>query len=209
MSKSNSDSQLLQRLLDGDEQAFETLIDDYHAEMVRLANVFVDDESAAEEIVQDTWMAVIDGIENFKGDSSLKTWIFGILTNLARKRGEADARTVNWSSLPEGSLDDTQNGRFDPEGWWSTPPAPWNTDPEEELMQTQLLEIVDEAIEELPASQRAVVTLRDVRGWPSDEVCDVLDISRGNQRVLLHRARSHVREALESNLADDGELEMS
>lgn len=205
MAITDDDSTLLESLLDGDERAFATLIDRHHGEMLRLAKAFVDDEPAAEEVVQETWMAVIDGLDDFEGRGSLKTWIFSILTNLAKKRGKKDARTVPWSELSDEPLDGEvaeESNRFSAEGRWSAPPVPWNTDPEQEAMRAQQLEIVQETIDQLPASQQAVVTMRDVQGWPAEEVCEVLDITRGNQRVLLHRGRTSVREALESHLKD-------
>lgn len=199
------DSELVERLLVGDEGAFEALIESHHRGMVRLARSFVSDESVAEEVVQETWTAVLDGLEGFEGRSKLKTWIFGILTNLARKRGKRDARTVNWSSVSEEPLDREvaeESSRFNAEGHWSVPPVPWNVDPEQELMRARMLERIAEAIEELPERQQAVVNLRDVEGWSSEEVCEVLDITKGNQRVLLHRGRSKVRDALESYPSD-------
>ena len=206
MATNDADRELVERLLDGDEAAFESLIDTHHRGMVKLARTFVVDETAAEEVVQETWTAVIDGLERFEGRSSLKTWIFSILTNLARKRGEKDSRSVAWSSLSDEPLDgevDEDSNRFNTEGRWSVPPVPWNTDPEEELLRTDMLEKIQQAIETLPPSQGAVVRLRDVEGLPSEEVCELLDISSGNQRVLLHRGRSKVRDALESYLKVD------
>ena len=203
-----ADAQLVERLLDGDEEAFEALIEEHHRGMVNLAKAFVVDESAAEEVVQETWTAVIDGLDGFEGRSSLKTWIFSILTNLARKRGEKDSRSVAWSSLSEGTIDQEvgeDSSRFATDGRWSAPPAPWNMDPEEEMMRADLLDEIRRAIENLPSRQQVVVRLRDVEGLGSEEVCEVLDITDGNQRVLLHRGRSKVRDALENYLADGRE----
>lgn len=210
MSTSDPDATLVERLQSGDESAFEQLVDAHHRGMVKLAQTFVDDEATAEEVVQETWTAVIDGLDRFERRSSLKTWIFSILTNLARKRGEKDARSLNWSSISEESLDrevSQESNRFNAEGHWSVPPPAWSTDPEEELMRAKLLERVKEAIDELPERQKVVVQLRDVEGMSSSQVCEVLDITSGNQRVLLHRGRTKVRDSLERYLADGKEVD--
>jgi len=206
MSSQDADPQLAERILGGNEAAFETLIDRHHASMVRYANSFVEDDSAAEEVVQETWTAVIDGLDDFEGRSSLKTWIYSILTNIAKQRGRKDARTVAWSSVSEETIDaevSEEGDRFNSDGRWAVPPVPWNTDPEEELFRSKLLDRIQSAIERLPPRQQAVVTLRDVQGFSAEEVCDVLEVTDGNQRVLLHRGRSKVREALESYLAEE------
>jgi RNA polymerase sigma-70 factor (ECF subfamily) len=200
MNDTTSDENLVERLRAGDDDAFASLIDRHHRSMVRLASVFVADEDLAEEIVQETWLAVINGLDDFEERSSIKTWIFAILTNKARKRGKRDARMKPWSSIFESSIDEevTPNAeRFDSKGRWAKPPAAWSVGPEERLMRDDLLKAIKSAIESLPASQRAVVRLRDVEGLSAAEVCDVLDITDGNQRVLLHRGRVKVREAVE------------
>jgi RNA polymerase sigma-70 factor (ECF subfamily) len=200
MNDTTSDENLVERLRAGDDDAFASLIDRHHRSMVRLASVFVADEDLAEEIVQETWLAVINGLDDFEERSSIKTWIFAILTNKARKRGKRDARMKPWSSIFESSIDEevTPNAdRFDSRGQWAKPPAAWSVGPEERLMRDDLLKAIKSAIESLPASQRAVVRLRDVEGLSAAETCDVLDISDGNQRVLLHRGRVKVREAVE------------
>ncbi len=202
MSGGTSDSEhaLIARLRQGDEQAFGELIERYHASMVRLAAMFVDTEASAEEIVQETWVAVIGGLDRFEQRSSLKTWMFSILTNQAKKRAAKDSRTRAWSSLFDVAMDEelsSEEGRFDRSGHWVRPPIRWKSDPEERLMHQKLLEVVAAAIDELPASQRSVVWLRDVEGLSSTEVCEVLEITPGNQRVLLHRGRAKVRRAVE------------
>lgn len=208
MSLSDDDTNLVERLLDGDERAFETLIDHHYSAMLRLAKTFVADESTAEEVVQETWTAVIDGLDRFEGRSSLKTWIFSILTNLARKRSRRDSRETVWSSISEEPLDgeaSEMTERFDSGGRWNLPPKNWKSDPEQELMRSRMLDEVQKALDDLPARQRAVVMLRDVEGLTPEEACDVLEITRGNQRVLLHRGRTKIREALEESLSEGGE----
>jgi RNA polymerase sigma-70 factor (ECF subfamily) len=204
-----NDEELLERMLAGDESAFEELVDSYHRSMFGLAKTFVDDSTIAEEIVQETWLAVIDGLDRFEGRSTLETWIFGILSNVARTRLRRDARAHSWSQLFEGSIDEEfseSDERFDSSGRWSTPPQPWGVDPEQRLMRRDLLEVIGRALDELPSSQSAVVRLRDVEGLSSREVCEILEISRANQRVLLHRGRVAVREAIAAHLADDDEV---
>jgi RNA polymerase sigma-70 factor (ECF subfamily) len=196
-----TEDELVARLRGGDEAAFGELIDRHHASMLRLARVFVADKSAAEEIVQETWLAVIDGLEDFEQRSSLKTWIFGILGNQSKQRARTDARTQAWSSIFDDSMDQelsTMSERFDGSGHWKSPPVAWKFDPEQRALKHKLLEVVQQAIEQLPASQRGVVWLRDVEGLSSGEVCQVFDITAGNQRVLLHRGRTKVRNAVES-----------
>jgi RNA polymerase sigma-70 factor (ECF subfamily) len=202
---------IIDRLLAGDEQAFEALIDAYHGQMVRVARAYVTDETAAEEVVQETWAAMLDGLRDFKGDSSLKTWLFAILTNQAKKRGKRDAREPNWSSISEEGLSDEladdgqfdSDGRFENDAHWSSAPGDWRSDPEQEMMRSHLRDELIDAIESLPARQQVVLTLRDVHGWSPDEVCEVLDISNGNHRVLLHRAREKVREEMAPHLTDE------
>ncbi len=203
-----ADRRLIARLRDGDEAAFAELVDMYHASMLRLARSFVSDRAVAEEVVQETWLGVIRGIDRFEGRSSLKTWLFRILTNTAKKRGVRERRSVPFSSLAgpddEAAVD---ADRFLPEGhqWaghWAAPPPSWGPAPEERLLAGEARAVIDDAVAQLPEMQRQVITLRDIDGWSSKEVCDVLDLSEVNQRVLLHRARSKVRGALESYFAD-------
>jgi RNA polymerase sigma-70 factor, ECF subfamily len=200
------DHDLVQRLRDGDESAFVELIDRYGATMLRVAQMYVRDRATAEEVVQETWLAVLNGIDRFEERSSLKTWLFRILTNRAKTRGERDGRMVPFSSLaganPEGDEPSVDTDRFlGPDsphpGAWAAPPVPW---PQDKLVESETLGVIEMAIEKLPEAQRQVILLRDVDGWTPMEVSDVLGITDGNQRVLLHRARSKVRAALEEYL---------
>jgi len=193
-----SDDDLVRRLRSGDESAFTELINAYHPSMVRLAQSFVSSRAVAEEVAQDTWLAVLKGIDGFEGRSSLKTWVFHILANRARSTGAREQRTTPVDLGDEGSVD---RRRFDETGAWSDPPAHWSDEVVDRLSSGPLVAEVRAAISELPESQRAVVTLRDVDGLSSKDVCDVLEISEANQRVLLHRGRSRVRARLEDELA--------
>ncbi len=194
------DLALVERLLGGDEPAFAALVDLYHGRLIRLAMVFVSDRAAAEEVVQETWLGVLNGLGKFEGRSALKTWIFRILTNRAKTRGGRDARFVSFSSLadPDAKGEPAVDpDRFTAKGMWGQPPRPWTENtPEKLLLRREAMALLEKAIAELPPNQRAVVTLRDVDGLDSGEVCDLLEISESNQRVLLHRGRSRLRRAL-------------
>jgi len=203
------DARLLAALRAKDETAFAGLVDGLSPAMLRLARTYVPTRSAAEEAVQETWLAVLEGLDRFEGRSSLKTWIFRILMNRAMTRGQRERRSVPFSALFDPGTDPGEPSvdadRFhDPgsrlPGHWASPPRPWDEVPETRLLSTETLARVQTAIEALPPSQREVITLRDVSGWTSHEVCNVLDLSETNQRVLLHRARSKVRRALEEYL---------
>jgi RNA polymerase sigma-70 factor, ECF subfamily len=202
------DHELVQRLREGDESAFAELIDRYGTTMVRVAQMYVKDRATAEEVVQETWLAVLTGIDRFEERSSLKTWLFRILTNRAKTRGERDGRSIPFSSLAGAGEEDepaVDPDRFlgpdsrDP-GAWAAPPRAW---PQDRVLQKETLDVIQMAIEQLPDAQREVIRLRDVEGWTPMEVTDALEITDGNQRVLLHRARSKVRAALESYLDPD------
>jgi RNA polymerase sigma-70 factor, ECF subfamily len=202
----SGDAQLVEALRAGDEDAFARLVREYQPSLVRVARIYVSSQAAAEEVAAETWLAVLKGLDRFEGRSSLRTWIFRILTNIAKTRGQRDGRTLPFSALedpgrvPEAALD---ADRFlDPEhprwpGHWALKPEAW---PEDALVAAETREKLAEAIEALPAAQRAVISLRDIEGWSSEEVRNALDLSETNQRVLLHRARSKVRAALESYL---------
>jgi RNA polymerase sigma-70 factor (ECF subfamily) len=205
----SAEAQLLVALRAGDEAAFAQLVREYQPSLVRVARIYVSTQAAAEEVAAETWLAVLNGLDRFEGRSSLKTWIFRILTNIAKTRAQRDGRTLPFSALqdpgrvPEAALD---ADRFlDPEhprwpGHWAVRPEPW---PEDALVVAETQAVVAEAIEALPPAQRAVISLRDVEGWSSEEVRNALELSETNQRVLLHRARSKVRRALESYLGED------
>jgi RNA polymerase sigma-70 factor (ECF subfamily) len=207
-SASPDEAQLVEALRRGDEEAFASLIDRYHASLVRLATVYVRNRSVAEEVAQETWLGVIRGIERFEGRSTLKTWIFRILTNTAKTRAQRESRTVPFSALGDADLSEptVDADRFLPPdhlqwpGHWGSPPSSWDGLPESRLLARETLDRVQAAIEALPPAQRQVITLRDVEGWSSEDVCSLLELSEVNQRVLLHRARSKVRRALEEYL---------
>ena len=205
-----SERDLCAALRRGDESAFSTLVSLYHAPLRRLALSYVRSAAVADEVVQETWLAVLRGVDNFEERSSLKTWIFRILTNKAKTRAERESRTVPLSALPSGDAGEDEsavdpNRFFDQQharwpGHWASPPARWDELPAEHLEGRELLDAMKAAIEELPARQRQVIVLRDIEGWDAEEACRVLELSEANQRVLLHRARSRVRQALEDQL---------
>jgi len=188
------------------------LVERYSPSMLRIASLYTPSRAVAEDVVQETWLGVIQGLDRFEGRSSLKTWIFRILTNRAKTRGQRERRSIPFSSLAdresEGSEPAVDPSRFMGEDdrfshGWASPPTSWEDVPEDRLLSTETLSKVEEAIAELPEMQRLVITLRDIEGWSSQEVCNFLDISETNQRVLLHRARSKVRRALEQYLDED------
>jgi RNA polymerase sigma-70 factor (ECF subfamily) len=205
----SAEAQLLEALRAGDEAAFAQLVREYQPSLVRVARIYVSTQAAAEEVAAETWLAVLNGLDRFEGRSSLKTWIFRILTNIAKTRAQRDGRTLPFSALqdpgrvPEAALDaDRFLGPEHPRwpGHWAVRPEPW---PEDALVAAETQAVVAEAIEALPPAQRAVISLRDVEGWSNEEVRNALELSETNQRVLLHRARSKVRRALESYLGED------
>jgi RNA polymerase sigma-70 factor (ECF subfamily) len=195
------DIALVERLRAGDEAAFMELVERHHAALVRLAQSFVSSRAVAEEVAQETWLAVLNGIDRFEGRSSLKTWIFRILVNRAKTRGEREARSVPFSSLENADGPSVDPDRFVDAGAWNAPPRSWEGEPVERLLAGEARSVIDAAIEKLPPVQRQVITLRDVEGLDADETCRVLDLTDGNQRVLLHRARAAVRQALEDYLS--------
>jgi RNA polymerase sigma-70 factor (ECF subfamily) len=201
------ESVLLARLRAGDEEAFAQLVRTCHATMLAVAQAHVRSRAIAEEVVQESWMGVIRGLDGFEGRASLKTWILRIVVNTAKTRGVREARSVPFASLAAdaGGEPAVDPGRFrgpeDPyTGGWKVFPANWHRLPDEALHQRETLDLIVATIAALPPAQRAVIRMRDVEGCSSDEVCDALNVSEGNQRVLLHRARSRVRAALEEHL---------
>jgi RNA polymerase sigma-70 factor (ECF subfamily) len=199
-----SDEALLQRLRAGDETAFMDLVGRYGPLMLRIALSHVNSRSVAEEVVQEAWLGVLTGLDRFEGRASLKTWIMRIATNQARSRGEREHRTVPVSTLDDDAGEPAvEPSRFRPfddpryPGGWARPPHDW---PEQHLLAGETLQLVRDAIAGLPPRQQEVIVLRDVEGWAPDEVSDALGLSPGNQRVLLHRARSTVRGRLEHYL---------
>jgi RNA polymerase sigma-70 factor (ECF subfamily) len=202
----------LEALRSGDEAAFMALVERYNASLLRVAQIWVSSRSVAEEVVQETWLAVLKGIDRFEGRSSLKTWIFRILANTAKTRAVREGRTIPLSALENPGLvpePAVSPDRFrDPAdaswpGHWASHPSAWDELPEKRLETLETRKRLEEAIEALPGTQRAVISLRDIEGWGSEEVCNALGLSETNQRVLLHRGRSKVRQALEEYLQED------
>jgi RNA polymerase sigma-70 factor, ECF subfamily len=198
------DRALLARLRTGEEAAFETLVSRYDRSLRQLARTFVRTPSAADDVVQETWLAVIRGLDSFEGRSSLRTWIFSILVNRARTRGARDARSVPFSALEAGDGPTVDPEAFGADGRWRSAPPRLDADPEARLLSQELRGHLLAAVDELAPAQRAVITLRDLAGLDAEEVCSLLDITDGNQRVLLHRARANVRGALGSLLGVEG-----
>lgn len=184
------DRELVERLQSGDEAAFVELVRTYQTRLQRLAESVVANRAVAEEVVQDTWLAVVRGVERFEGRSTLKTWLFHILLNRARSAATREHRAP-------ALADDDVGERFDAHGAWADPPVPWAEEAEDRLIAERLAARVRELLPGLPASQRQVLLLRDVEGVPATDVCDMLGVSDGNQRVLLHRARVHLRRRLD------------
>jgi RNA polymerase sigma-70 factor (ECF subfamily) len=204
------DETLVSGLRAGDETVFAELVDRYGETMLKVASGVVASAAVAEEVVQETWLAVFTGIHRFEGRSSLRTWIFRILMNTANTIRVRDARVLPFSDLARELSRELSEDEpaVDPErflpasdarwpGHWSARPRPWEGDPERQVLASETLAVIGAALETLPAGQRAVVLLRDFEGWSAEEVSEALDLSRGNQRVLLHRARSRLRAALE------------
>ena len=191
------DADVLARLRAGDQKAFVELVDRYHAPMLRLAGGFVPTRAVAEEVVQDTWLGVVRGIEGFEGRSSLKTWLFRILVNRARSVGARERRTT---PVEHGDERAVPAERFGADGTWATPPAPWADSVDQRLLDNETAQLIRVCIDRLPEPQRQVVLLRDVEGLPAADVCVVLGVSDGNQRVLLHRGRSRIRRMLEDEM---------
>jgi RNA polymerase sigma-70 factor, ECF subfamily len=202
----DEEAQLVEALRDGHEDAYVTLIERYHAPMLKLASTYVA-RAVAEEVVQDTWMGVLKGIHGFEARSSLRTWIFRILMNRTKTRMQREGRSIPFSALWDPAAEPAEPS-VDPDRFldathpqwphhWRTPPQSWGASPEDRLLSRETQAYIQQAIDALPPSQREVIMLRDMVGCTPEEVCEILSISDANQRVLLHRARSKVRRALE------------
>ena len=213
MDAPGSDLEMIALLRKGDESAFMSLVERLHPMMLRVARMYVSSQAVAEEVVQEAWLGVLQGIGRFEGRSSLRTWILRIVSNIAKTKGQREGRSVPFASL---SGDDLDAPAFDPdrflgpvEGWaghWSSIPTDWSSGPEERLTSSETLGMLREAIDSLPPMQAEVIRLRDVLGWSSEEVRNALDLSETNQRVLLHRARARVRRALELELTTEAQI---
>jgi RNA polymerase sigma-70 factor (ECF subfamily) len=203
------EADLLSRLRAGDERAFELLVQRHYRTMLAVARQYVSTRAVAEEVVQEAWLGVLKGLDRFEGRSSLSTWILRILVNIAKTRGVRESRTIPYAALagPDHEVavePERFRGPNDPYtgGWWAFP-EDWTKLPEPALLQRETLRVVTEAIDGLPPLQRSVIAMRDIQGLEPEDVCAVLEISAGNQRVLLHRARSRVRAALEKHFDDE------
>lgn len=192
-----TDDELVRQILAGEEEAFTTLVHRYQRQLLRLARHFVRDASLAEDVVQDTWMGFLRGIEKFEGRSAFKTWLFRVLANRARSRAVREARYV-----PIEVEDETSplTESFDGTGGWRVPPAEWRITPERLVLSAEVRRFFEEALDGLPPGQRAVIDLRDVQGLEPAEVCNILGLSETNQRVLLHRGRTRIRAAMAARL---------
>ncbi|MFQ5961541.1 MAG: RNA polymerase sigma factor [Candidatus Methylomirabilales bacterium] len=206
------DVPLLEALRRGEEAAFVTLLERYHQPLLRLATFFVKNWAVAEEVVQETWLGVFQGIDRFEARSSLKTWIFRILANRAKSRARREGRTPSLSSLATSEIEAAEAavepGRFqgaheELPNHWASPPKSWGENPEKRLLAQETRAQIQTAISTLPEAQQVVITLRDVNQLTPEEVCNILEISETNQRVLLHRARSRVRRVLEEHLTKE------
>jgi RNA polymerase sigma-70 factor (ECF subfamily) len=209
---SREDLATVERLRAGDELAFMMLVEQHQAAMLRIARMYVSSRAVAEDVVQEAWLGVVKGIDRFEGRSSLRTWIYRIVANIAKTRGAAEGRVVPFSAL---AGDDQTDPGVEPSwfydangpnpGEWTTFPENWRGIPEDRLLANETLRRIGRAIETLPQMQAEVIRLRDILGWSSDEVRNALDLSDVNQRVLLHRARTRVRRALDAYLRTGSE----
>jgi RNA polymerase sigma-70 factor (ECF subfamily) len=209
----SDDAQLIAALRRGDEVAFADIVDRWGPGLLRVARMYVPSHAVAEEVVQETWIAVLRGLDRFEGRSPLRTWVFGILLNLARTHGRRERRSLPFAALRRRFEDRGGEAAVDPErfqgrgderpGWWALPPARW-AEPDERLQAAETRAVLAAAIDGLPVRQREALVLRDVLGLSAEETCTVLGTTDGNQRVLLHRARAKVRATLEQHLSGGG-----
>ena len=208
---SSHDLEMIQSLLDGDEMTFMSLVDQHQSTMLRIAQMYVSSRAVAEEVVQEAWIGILKGLSTFEGRASLRTWMYRIVTNLAKTRGVREGRTLPFSALSGDSDDDPVDpawfqgsaDRF-PGGWRSFPDD-WRGIPEDRLIGSETLDHITLAMESMPPMQAEVVRLRDVLGWSSEEVCNALELTETNQRVLLHRGRSRIRRDLDGYLSEGGD----
>lgn len=208
----DADDALVRALRAGDDRVFAQLVDRMTPTMLAIAAGYVPGRAVAEEVVQEAWLAVLTGLDRFEGRSSLRTWVFGIVVNVARRRGARERRSVPFTDAFAGAAGDGAGPTVDPgrfrgrddewPGHWASPPRPWDL-PESALLAGEVRDRLRAALDVLPPRQRAVVHLRDVQGLAADEVCAVLGLEPGNQRVLLHRGRARLRQALEDYLNGD------
>lgn len=203
----SADAATIERLLAGDETTFMMLVDQNQPAMLRLAQMYVSSRAVAEEVVQEAWIGILKGLPMFEGRSSLRTWMYKIVTNVAKTRGVREGRSLPFSALV-GEHDDPVDpswfqGSDDPfPGGWRTFPDDWRGIPEDRLLGRETLDHISRALDGMPPMQAEVVRLRDVQGWSSDEVCNALDLTETNQRVLLHRGRSRIRRDLDAYLSE-------
>lgn len=216
--RSTGEADLILQLRDGNEAVFTRLVERYHGAMIRVARGFVHDRATAEEVVQDAWIGVLNGLAAFEGRSSLKSWIFAIVVNKAKTRRSREARSTPFSGLAareaSGTVPSVNPDRFlgpDAEwpGHWAQPPQPWGESPETRFLQRETMTHLARILDELPHAQRTVVTLRDLAGYDAQSICNVLGITETNMRVLLHRGRSKIRGELERYFADAPERSRS
>ncbi len=202
-SGSDDEEALLEALGRGEEAAFATLVERYLPRLRRVVRAYVSSDALADEVVQDTWLGVLTGLERFERRASLRTWVYRIAINRAKSKAQSEGRSLPFSAIDDAPTVDPGRFQHAQGRWpdhWATPPRPWE-DPERRLLALEGRERLRGALDLLPEGQRVVVSLRDVDGFSSEEVCDLLDISEGNQRVLLHRGRARMRRELEGYLA--------
>jgi RNA polymerase sigma-70 factor (ECF subfamily) len=191
------DAQLLERLLAGDKDAFRGIVTKYHESLVRVARYYVANDASAQDVAQETWIAVLRGIERFEGRSSFKTWLFRIAINRARTKGVKEHRVV---PVDIGSDRSLLAGRFNDHGMWSDPPTPFTDTVDDAMTNAPIVQLVHQSIARLPEAARAVVTLRDVQGLSTTEVAGLLELSEANVRVILHRSRARIRSEVEAKM---------
>ncbi len=206
MTGTTDESALIAALRAGDQDAFARLVDEYTPAMLRVACIYVPSHAIAEEVVQETWMALVRGVSQFEGRSSLRTWLFAVMTNIAKNRGIRERRDKEADSAYAGATVDPvrfHGSEHAAPGSWKEPPAAFPDSPEGSVLNQELRGIAQRELDKLPERQRIVVTLRDMLGLDSAEVCELLDITAGNQRILLHRGRAAIRQVLEDYVRED------